>query len=124
MDFQSRQTRVHTAKYPTLVCIVLIGALSQTFFIHYKATSQSHQLRLRINELEKQQGLNIRELGELRSAGSHKRYFYMKHVKDLEKTIQLRVRRGIQKDSQPILRALNQLRFHIFGLVKSDVVDK
>ena len=123
MDSQCRQTRVQTAKYPTLVCILLIGVVSETFFIHYKVTYQSDQLKLRIDELEKQQGLNIRELGELRSIGSQQS-LCMKHVKDLHKTIRLRVRRGIQKNSQPILSTLHSLKSQIFRLMRHDVVDK
>ena len=123
MDFQSRQHRAHTAKYPTLLGIVLIGVISETFFIHYKATSQSDQLRLRIDELEKQQSLNMRELGELRSIGSQQN-LCMKHVKDLHKTMQLRVRRGIKKSNQPILSTLNTLKSQIFRLMRNDVVDK
>ena len=77
MDFQSRQARVQTAKYPTLICFMLIVVVSETFFIHYKLTSKSDTLRLRIDELERQQGLNIRELAELRSIGSHKQHCCM-----------------------------------------------
>ena len=124
MEFQSRQAHVQTDKYPTLACVVLIGVVSETFFIHYKTTSQSDQLRLRIEELERQQGLNNRKFAELQSVGSHKQHFYTNHIKNLNGKIQLRVRRGIQKNSQPILRALNQLKFHIFQHMKHDIIDK
>ena len=125
MDSQSRQARVETAKYPTLVAIVLIGVVSETFFIHYKVTSQSDQLKLRIDELEKQQGLNVRELRELRSMGFHKQDLYMKYVKNLHSTIQLRVRRGIEKNNQPIIGTLNTLNSQIFQLMKNGLqVDK
>jgi len=124
MDFQSRQVPVQTAKYSTLICFMLIGVVSETFFIHYKLTSQSDTLRLRIDELERQQGLNIRELAVLRSIGSHKQQLFVKHVKDLHKTIQLRVRRGIQKSSKPILSTLNTLKSQIFQLMRDDLVDK
>ena len=118
------QARKGTVKYPTLVCIVLIGVLSETIFIHYKLTSQSDHLKLRIDELEKQQGLNVRELVELRNFRSHQQNVYMKHDRNLQKTIQLRVRRGIQKNSQPILQTLNILKSKIFRLMRNDIPDK
>ena len=124
MDFQGSRSRTHTSRLPALVCILLIGVASETLFVHYKATTQSDQLRLRIYELERQQGLNTRELGELRDIGLHNQRFYMKHVKDLHNTIQLRIRRGVQKNSQPILRTLNQLKLQIYRLMRNDLVDK
>ena len=124
MDSQRRQSNVQRAKHPTFIYIVLIGVVSETIFLHFRATAQSDQLRLRIHELEKQQGLNIQELAELRSLGSHKQHFYMKHVKDFHKVIQLRVRRGIQKKNQPILRTLNTLKSQIFRLMRSESTDK
>ena len=123
MDLQGKQAHRQTARYPTLVCIVLIGVLSDTF-IHYKLTSQSDHLRLRIDELEKQQVLNIRELIELRNFRSHQLNVYMKHGRNLQNTIQLRVRRGIQKNSQPILNTLNKLKSQIFRLLRKDIPDK
>ena len=123
MDLQGKQAHRQTARYPTLVCIVLIGVLSDTF-IHYKLTSQSDHLRLRIDELEKQQSLNIRELVELRHFRSHQLNVYMKHGRNLHKTIQLRMRRGIQKNSQPILSTLNKLKSQIFRLMRKDIPDK
>jgi len=102
----------------------LIGVLSETFFIHYKLTSQSDHLRLRIDELEKQQGLNIRELVQLRFFRSHQQNAYMKHGRNLHKTIQLRIRRGIQENSQSILSTLNTLKSQIFRLTKKDIPDK
>jgi len=125
MDFQGKQAlRQQTTKYPTFVCIVLIGVLSETFFIHFKLTSQSDHLRLRIDELEKQQGLNIRELVQLRNFRSHQENVYMKHGRNLHKTIQLRIRRGIQKNSQSIFSTLNTLKSQIFRLTRSDIPDK
>ena len=122
MDFQSRQAR--TTKYPTLISIVLIGVVSETLFIHYKVTSQSDQLRQRIDELEKRQDLNAQEFAGLQSIGSHKQHFYMKHVKDLHKTIQVRVRRGIHKSNRPIWSTLNTLKSQIVRLMRNDLVDK
>ena len=125
MDFQGKQARLQkTAKYPTLVCIVLIGVLSETFFIHYKLTSQSDHLRLRIDDLEKQQSLNIRELVQLRNVRSHQENVYMNLGSNLHKTIQLRIRRGIQKNSQSILSTLNTLKSQIFRLTRNDIPDK
>ena len=125
MDFHGKQARrQQTAMYPTLACIVLIGVLSETFFIHYKLTSQSDHLRLRIDELEKPQGLNIRELVQLRNFRSHQQNVYTKHGRNLHKTIQLRIRRGIQKNSQLILSALNTLKSQIFRLTRNDIPDK
>ena len=125
MDFHGKQSRrQQTAKYPTLVCIVLIGVLSETFFIHYKLTSQSDHLRLRIDELEKQQGLNIRELVQLRNARSHQQNVYATHDRNVHKTIQLRIRRGIQKNSQSILSTLNTLKSQIFRLTRNGIPDK
>ena len=125
MDFHGKQARrQQTAKYPTLVCIVLIGVLSESFFIHYKLTSQSDHLRLRIDELEKQQDLNIRELVQLRNFRSHQQNVYMKHGRNLHKTIHLRIRRGIQKNSQSILSTLNTLKSQIFRLMRNDIADK
>ena len=124
MDFHGKQARrQQTAMYPTFVCIVLIGVLSETFFIHYKLTSQSDHLRLRIDELEKQQGLNIRELVQLRNFRSHQQNVYMKHDRNLHKTIQLRIRRGIQKNSKSILSTLNTLKSQIFRLTRNDIPD-
>ena len=124
MDSQSRQSNVQRAKHPASIYIVLIGVVSETLFLHYKATSQSEQLKLRIHELEKQQGLNTRELAEVRNVGTNKHHFYVKQVKDFHKAIQLRVRRSIQKNSQPILRTLNTLKFQIFRLMRNDLMGK
>jgi len=81
-------------------------------------------LRLRIDELEKQQGLNIRELVQLRNFRSHQENVYMKHGRNLHKTIQLRIRRGIQKNSQSILNTLNAIKSQIFRLTRNNIPDK
>ena len=48
----------------------------------------------------------------------------MTNVRNLYKTTQSKVRRGIEKNNPPIVRALNHLRFQTLGLMKSDVANK
>ena len=120
MDSQSNSHRVQTAKYPALVYFILIAVVSETLFIHFNATSQSDKLRLRIDDLEKELSINKGELAELRSVGSNGKQFYMKHVKDLHRNIQSRVRRGIQKNSHSILRALDEVRMQVLQLIEQD----
>ena len=120
MDSPSSSNRVQTAKYPTLVYFILIAVVSETLFIHFNATSQSDKLRIRINDLEKKLSINKGELAELRSVGSNGKQLYMKHVNDLHKNIQSRVRRGIQKNSHSILRALDEVRVKVLQLINKD----
>ena len=124
MESQGRVSRMQTAKHPTFIYFILIAVVSETFLIHFNATSQSMKLSLRIDDLEKELSINKGELAELRSIGSNEKHFYVKHVKDIHKNIQSRVRRGIQKNSQSILRALDKIRSQILRVTKSDFVDK
>jgi len=120
MDSPSKSHRTQAAKYPTLIYFILIAVVSETLFIHFNATSQSDKLKLRIDDLEKELSINKGELAELRSIGSNSRNFYMNRVTDLHKNIQSRVRRGIQKNSHSILRALDKVRFQVLQLINKD----
>ena len=124
MEPQGNISCMQTAKNPTFIYFILIAVVSETLFIHFNATSQSEKLKLRIDDLVKELSINKGELAEFRTIGSNGKHFYMKHVMNMHKNIQSRVRRGIQKNSQSILRALDEVRFQVLQLTKSDFLDK
>ena len=121
MDFQGMQARQQAAIYPTLSSIVFIGVLSASIY-HLK--SESDHLNQRIDQLKKQQAQNILELIELRNFRSHQQNVYMKQDRNLHNTIQLRVRRDIQKSSKPIISTLNTLKSQVLRLMTKDIPDK
>ena len=99
-----------TSRYPTFMYFVLIGVVSETLFLHYKTTSQNDKLKQKIDEIEIKQGLTAKELSHVRHWTTGKEHVYMQNFRNMEKKVQLRVKRHVEEKSQALERALNALR--------------
>ena len=99
-----------TSRYPILMYFVLIGGVSETIFLHYKTTSQNEELKQRIDEMEIKHGLTAKELSHFRYLTPGREHVYMQHVKNMEKKVQLRLKRDVEEKNQALRRALNALQ--------------
>ena len=103
---------------------VLVGVVSETLFLHYKTTSQNDELKQKIDELEIKQGLTARELSHVRYLRARKHHHFMQHTKNVEKKVQLRVRKGIEEKCQSFQRAINALRMISHFMNEEDSMKK
>ena len=102
-----------TAKQSTLVYLVLIGLVSETVYHHYNANFQSSELKHRICELERRQGIAFQKLAQLRLHGFTAKYVYADVAKSVEKNLNRRVRRSIDEKSKLFQRSQNTVRSQI-----------
>ena len=115
MDSQRNVSRIQTIRYP-LIYFILVAVVSETLFIHFKATSQAEQLKLRIDDLNNQQERTSRKLLSVEMFGSNSRKSCMQMMRSFNKKLNFRVRRGIAQKYQPPLRYLKALRFQLLRL--------
>ena len=85
-------------------------------FIHYKAKSESEELKSRIVELEHQHGLTLQQLSRVRRFASTQKHIYNQLVEKYDKSIPHRLRRGIDEKTRPILAVLDAFRVQILQL--------
>ena len=101
---------VRTQRYHNFMNFVLVAVVSGTLFIHYKATSQSQILKLRIDELNYQQERTSRKLLEVQQLGSNVQKSCMQMIRSFDKKLNIRVRRNVKEKYQPPLGYLKTIR--------------
>ena len=93
--FSSSASREQTVRYPSLVYFILVAVVSKMLLIHFKATSQAEQWKLRIDDLDNQQERTSRELLNVEKFGSTVQKSCMQMMRSFDKKLTFRVRRGI-----------------------------
>ena len=123
MDSRTEKCRVpQTARYPTLMYFILLGIVSETFYLHYNTEFRSDGLKRRIDDLERQQGLTLRKMTHDRRLATEEKQVYVELVRKLKEKVNLRVKRDVDEKSKSILRTVSRLRFHFLRLLKDDWV--
>ena len=116
--------RAITTKYPTVMYFILIGVVCETLLLHYNTKLQSNELISRILNLEKQHGLTLMKLSRVRSLASNEKQGHKVIVTNFHRSIQHRVRRGVEERTKPVFRALNALRLQILHLANRNTASK
>ena len=123
MDSQTEKCRVpQTARYPTLMYFILLGIVSETFYLHYNTEFRSDALKRRIDDLERQQGLTLRKMTHDRRLATEEKQVYVELVRRLKEKVKIRVKRDVNEKSKSILRTVSRLRFHFLRLLKDNWV--
>ena len=113
-----------TPKYPALVYFILIGVVCETLLLHYNTKCRLEELKIDMAELRSRHDLNVLHLARARRSAPRDKQAYKQLTASFHKSIHLRVRRGIDEKSRPVLRTLNALRFQILGLLDKDGIKK
>jgi len=98
----------------------LVAVAAETLFIHYKATSQSQTLKLRIDDLDNQQDKTSRKLFEVQQLGSNAQKSCMQMMRRYERKLNFRVRRDIKEKYMPPVGYLKALRLHLLRLKQEE----
>jgi len=98
----------------------LVAVAAETLFIHYKATSQSQTLKLRIDDLDNQQDETSRKLFEVQQLGSNAQKSCMQMMRSYERKLKFRVRRDTKERYQPPVGYLKALRLHLLRLKQEE----
>ena len=120
MDSQTRLSRVQTPRYPTFMYFALVAVAAETLFIHYKATSQSQTLKLRLDDLDNQQDETSRKLLDVQKLGSNVKKSFMQMMRNYERKLNFRVRRDINEKYQPPVGYLKALRLQLLRLKQEE----
>ena len=123
MDSRTEKCRVpQTARYPTLMYFILLGIVSETFYLHYNTEFRSDALKRRIDDLERQQGLTLRKMTHDRRLATEEKQVYVELVRRLKEKVKIRVKRDVDEKSKSILRTITQLQLHFLRSLKRDLV--
>ena len=118
MDSQRGSDRLQTGRYSTFLNLILIAVVSETLFLHYKTTSESSELKLQVYGIQRDQAIILRKLSEVSRTGFEKKHGgYTQLVKDIDRKIHTRVKRGITGNKQHVIRNLNALRLQTSRLI-------
>ena len=120
MDSNTGLSRAISARYPLYVYLVLIGVVCDMMFMHYNTMS----VKNRIVELEHQHGITLQHLSRVRRFASTQHHIYNQIVRSNDKSIQQRVKRGLEEKSKPVFAALDALRTQVLRLLNDAVVNK
>ena len=106
-----------STSYEFCVSILLIGILSETLFLHYKTSSESHELKRIIDEMKAVQTTDRQTLMRVNLLMSKPEIHPVVRNEEefLERKLKLRVRKEVRETSLPVLRALNTLRAFVLN---------
>ena len=131
MDSQNGLNRLQTGKYSTFLHLILLAVVTETLFLHYKTTSQSDELRLQIGDLQRDQ---VSLLKKVSRSEFEEKHGYTQLMRDIDRKIHARIKRGITGNKQYVLRNLNALRLQtsrfmnegrrLMTLINGDLVGK